>query len=334
MKWFSEFLTKSQKKVISDQVLSNVDGKIIEIGKGEILLIAILRNESLRLPYFLEYYKSLGVDKFFFVDNNSSDMSREIILKEPKAHLFFTAESYTNHWYWMEYLLEMYGKGHWCLVVDIDELFSYPNSNLVTLPSLIEYFEQNNFTSFSSILLDMYSSEEVNDCKISCKSNPMESLQFFDIDYYKVPFTFIDRKNNLPIYIHAYTGGMRERVFGKMNPLDILTKIPLFKFEKDIYLVQGMHAISNTKPADIEGVVFHTKFLHDFIEEVLEESERGEHWNNAIRYKHYKDTISVLPKLNLHCEHSIKYENNTQLVELGIIKTSPEFEKYCNRFKS
>jgi hypothetical protein len=241
MKWFSEFLKKSQKKVISDQVLSNVDGKIIEIGKDEILLIAILRNESLRISYFLEYYKSLGVDKFFFVDNNSNDMSREIILKEPKAHLFFTEESYINHWFWMEYMLEMYGKGHWCIVVDIDELFAYPNYETIKLPSLINFLENSNYEAIRCFLLNMYSYNEI----VENWKSPLEILNYFDKDYHETDFTFQNKKTHLPYIFKIFEGGMRERVFGKTNPPHILSKVPFFKYTSKSYLSQGMHAIDN-----------------------------------------------------------------------------------------
>lgn len=327
MKWFSEFFIKSQKKVISDQVLSNVSGEIIEIGKGEILLIAILRNESLRLPYFLEYYKSLGVDKFFFVDNNSSDMSREIILKEPKAHLFFTDESYINHWYWMEYLLEMYGQEHWCLVVDIDELFAYPNFETTKLSSLINFLENSNYEAIRCFLLDVYSNNEI----VENWKSPLEILNYFDKDYHETDFTFQNKKTHLPYIFKIFEGGMRERIFGKTNPPHILSKVPFFKYTSKSYLSQGMHAIDNNVLADIQGVVFHTKFLSDFIDEVKEESVRGQHYGNAFYYKHYLQTIQKNEPITYYYEDSIKYQDSKQLIELDLMKTSEQFESFCKK---
>jgi len=43
----------------------------IEIKPSDILCCVTVRNESLRLPYFLEYYREKGVDKFLIIDNNS-----------------------------------------------------------------------------------------------------------------------------------------------------------------------------------------------------------------------------------------------------------------------
>jgi hypothetical protein len=309
--------------------LKKIDNRTVLGNSREIRLFGILRNESLRLPYFFQHYKQMGVDRFFLIDNNSVDNSSAIILKEDKTHLFFTNESYMNHWQWMEYLLETFGKNHWCIVVDIDELFYYPNFDIMPLPSLIKYLEKYKFTSISTLLLDMYADNNILEIEYKETTNPLEVLPFFDTEYYKTAFVFYDNKKLKPFQINAYAGGMRERVFGKMNPTDILSKVPLFKYSDDVYLVQGMHAITNTNPADIEGVVFHTKFLSDFIGEVQEEVSRKQHYGNAIRYEHYAKTIDKQPKLNFYYEKSKKFKDANQLVELGLMKTSNEFEGFC-----
>lgn len=338
IKKFEDFILSTKikaryqkKKGESVKTLRREDkGKIFNNPK-EIRLFAIMRNESLRLHYFLSYYKNLKVDRFFIIDNNSNDNSIEIALKEENTHVFSTNETYVNHWYWMEHLLDTYGKNHWCLVVDIDELFSYPNQNILKLPQLVGYFEEKKYTSISSLLLDMYDSEELSKINYIQNESPLSVLRFFDKDYYKSNFHFWDWKNMKSVNINAYTGGMRERVFGSMQPLDILTKISFFKYEKEVYLIQGMHAISNTTPSDIEGIVFHTKFLQDFISEVQEEAVREEHYGNAIRYKHYNNKIHN--NLSLYCkEKSVKYESLEQLIELGLMKTSSQFEIFASKY--
>ena len=46
------------------------------IRSDSILLLCTLRNERIRLPYFLRYYRDLGINHFLFVDNGSDDGSR------------------------------------------------------------------------------------------------------------------------------------------------------------------------------------------------------------------------------------------------------------------
>src|SRR5262245_43947488 len=54
---------------------------------GEIPLICVLRNEAARLPLFFDHYKRLGIDRFFMVDNASTDSSMELLLAEPQADI-------------------------------------------------------------------------------------------------------------------------------------------------------------------------------------------------------------------------------------------------------
>jgi Glycosyl transferase family 2 len=94
-----------------------------------ILLFSTLRNEKIRLPYFLEYYRDLGVNHFLIVDNDSTDGSREYLEIQPDVSLWTTAHSYKRARFgvdWLNYLQMKYAHGHWALVVDPDEFFVYP----------------------------------------------------------------------------------------------------------------------------------------------------------------------------------------------------------------
>ena len=41
-----------------------------QIEPSDVLLFCTLRNERVRLPYFLRYYRDLGIRHFLFVDNS------------------------------------------------------------------------------------------------------------------------------------------------------------------------------------------------------------------------------------------------------------------------
>ncbi|OZA17880.1 MAG: glycosyl transferase family 2, partial [Rhodobacterales bacterium 17-64-5] len=57
--------------------LQPVANRLASCPPQPILLFATLRNERVRLPYFLQYYRKLGIDHFLLVDNGSDDGSRE-----------------------------------------------------------------------------------------------------------------------------------------------------------------------------------------------------------------------------------------------------------------
>jgi len=302
--------------------------------RKEIRLFAVLRNESLRLPHFLKYYENLGVDRFFFVDNNSTDNSKDIILKNSNSHLYFTQDSYQNHWFWIEYLLEQYGKGHWCIVVDIDELFTFPYAEFLSIKELIRFLEHEKSESVRAYLLDMYSKNSLSDSRYEPGENPLLTVSYFDKEYTSGIFSFQDRKRFEFFNSVIFTGGVRERVFGQMSPPHILSKIPLFHYTENTYLAQGMHAINRSRISEIQSAVFHTKFLDDFPSEVLEEVQREEHYGNAIYYKHYQYTLKKKENISFHNHNSIKYIDSGQLVQLGIMKSSILFNKFIDGIKS
>ena len=53
------------------------------IRAGDVLCFVTLRNERVRLKYFLDYYRDRGVAHFFVVDNDSTDGGREMLAAEP-----------------------------------------------------------------------------------------------------------------------------------------------------------------------------------------------------------------------------------------------------------
>lgn len=156
----------------------------------------------------------------------------------------------------------------------------------------------------------------------------MEIIRFFDKDYRRRPYWFEDRPKATNYFFEVFTGGMRERVFGN-NPPPILSKVPLFRHTEATYLTQGMHAINGGVLSGLQGVVIHTKFLSDFIERVDEECKREQHYGKAFRYKIYQKKTKENPELQLFSPESVEFKDSKQLVDLGMMKTTPEFEAFA-----
>src|SRR5690606_23431055 len=104
--------------------LRPIANRIAGMKGNPVLLFSCLRNERVRLPYFLKYYRDLGVDHFVIVDNDSDDGSREYLAAQKDVSLWSTRASYRKARFgmdWLTHLLRSYGSGRWCLTVDVDE---------------------------------------------------------------------------------------------------------------------------------------------------------------------------------------------------------------------
>ncbi|OJV16205.1 MAG: hypothetical protein BGO21_00700 [Dyadobacter sp. 50-39] len=307
--------------------IKRIDKRKIPSGDGEIRLFAVMRNESLRLPYFFKYYNDLGVNRFFLIDNNSSDDSRDIALSIENLHLYSTSLSYKSHWYWIEHLVSKYGRNHWCVVVDIDELLAYPNVEQLKLKDVCCYLDTFGANALRSVLLDLYPSGPLESGILRSEHNPFSILTHFDHDIKKTVYNFFDKSNWKHFRQETYVGGVRERIFGKNLPCH-LSKISLFKNNGKVYLTPGMHALNGGDFPDISGITFHTKFLSDFIDEVDEEVQREVHYGDAIMYKIFQKTIRDRKQLSFFSENSIRYRNSSQLVSLGLMTTSTRFDDF------
>lgn len=63
--------------------LLRVADRTSRIKPDDLLLFSTLRNERVRLPYFLNYYREMGINHFLIVDNDSDDGSAEYLAEQP-----------------------------------------------------------------------------------------------------------------------------------------------------------------------------------------------------------------------------------------------------------
>lgn len=124
------------------RALTVLADRTAQIAPSDILVFVTQRNEKVRLPYFLDYYRNLGVRHFLFVDNSSADGSAEYLRQQPDVSLWWTDCSYKQSRFgmdWLCWLLFRYGHGHWCLTVDPDEFFVYPHCDSRPLQALTDW---------------------------------------------------------------------------------------------------------------------------------------------------------------------------------------------------
>jgi hypothetical protein len=169
--------------------LSSVANRMATCPAQPILLFSTLRNERIRLPYFLDYYRKLGVDHFVLVDNGSDDGSREYLAAEPDVSLWSTGASYKRSRFgmdWLMHLLRRHGREKWCLTVDVDEFLVFPFCETRPLRALTDWLDSSGTRTFSAMLLDMYPKGAMHEQPYREGQNPFEIAQYFDSGNYSI----------------------------------------------------------------------------------------------------------------------------------------------------
>ena len=320
--------------------------------RDELRVFARCRNERLRLPAFLAHYRQIGADRFFIVDNNSTDGTVDYLATQPDVHLFFTTNRHSEAGAgtaWINALLAQFGVGFWCVTVDIDELLVFPGSEQASLRTLTAYLDRRGHDAVLCMLLDLYPATPLDECHYAPGDDLVGAASFFDpAPYEHAPFALC------PGFL--ILGGVRERVFHpefrtrgpgarihhalfnrvllrtpyirdlswirahRLPSPPALSKVPLVRWDSTSRYYKTMHGVSPKKVAPETGVLLHFKFLQDFHAKAVDEAARGEYSEGAAEYRRYAAALDRNPRITFMYEGSARFEGTSQLVRLGLMQ--------------
>lgn len=304
--------------------LSSVADRTSAIRRDDILVFSTVRNERLRLPYFLRYYRDLGVEHFLIVDNGSDDGTGEFLASQLDVSLWETSHSYKRARFgvdWLNWLQMRHGHGHWTLVVDPDEFLVYPFCDTRPIRALTDWLDASSIRSFGAMLVDMYPKGPINAQRYAEGQDPFEIANWFDSGNYMISRNH--KFGNLWIQ-----GGPRTRVFFPDNPerSPALNKVPPVKWDRQYAYVSSTHVLlprglnlvyDEWGGEKASGCLLHAKFLNTLAEKSEEELERRQHYASSHEYRAYEERLKQDP--DLWCKWSEKYINWRQLEILGLM---------------
>lgn len=291
----------------------------ISVTDDDIVLFAPTRNEMLRLPSFLEHYRKLGVNKFFIIDNDSTDETVAFLSKQPDVYLFYSKESFAKSGHgvaWINYLVKTYAPNNWILHTDVDELLVYPECESKNLQHLCAYLDSRDEKVLPSFMLDMYPKTLKAQLAIKSGDDLIASTGYFYNDYAML--------NTVSPPFKAPRGGIFAKLLGpKYLPL---VKTPLIKSSEIIHL-SVTHICSVGKIAEMTSALLHFKLVGDFKAKAQEEIARKQHAGAGSNYKGYYYMMNNLPDdfTYTSLDKTVKYQGSQQLVELGLMHKPVDF---------
>ena len=318
--------------------LQKLDNRAIPTTPGEIRCFVGIKNERIRLPYFLRYYRQLGVDRFFFIDNGSSDNSIAYLTEQDDCHCFHSEGSHfaDNIWppRWLNTLLNVFGCGYWCVCVDADELLVYPHCETLQLRKFCAYLDLAQSEAVAALMLDMYGGGPIANAKYQEGQSFLRTSRYFDSE--------VGWTNPVPDSCppEQTFGGVRERAFwtGKYKHTlpPCISKVPVVRWQRGVEYKVAQHFISNVRLSELRATLLHFKFLTGFqtgtTNSLLE--NRGVTEKTLEERDAYLEALKRNPRLKLRNTKSIAYRGSRQLVQLGWAKTSQAYDKFTRSVKS
>jgi hypothetical protein len=287
----------------------------------ECVLFSCIRNEMHRMEFFYRYYKALGVDHFVFIDNGSTDGFQAWSAGKEDVSVWHTDHGYRQAGfgvYWCNYLLEKYGAGRLCVMVDPDEFLVYPHIRARTLKDLGRHLKEIGRPCLHVLMIDAYSDRPIDETVMAPGEDPFVLCPYFDRDGYVQKLNYMSGT--------FVQGGPRLRAFNQARPKEApaLNKIPVVWWKRHYRYQSSAHGMwpwelnrtSAKTGIPVSGALFHFKFVSSLEKKVEEEMRRRQHYGGGREYKRYRDHI----RSSLYLEGvSVKYEGADQLVQLGLM---------------
>jgi hypothetical protein len=129
----------------------------IQVG---LVVIALVRDEMWRLPFFLAYHRWLGVRHFIVIDNKSKDGTPDFLGNERDVTCILAPGEYggrpKGQHIWLRWALSLAPPERWNLLLDADELLVPPALRQDGLKPLLGALNQEGAAIAAASLVDCY----------------------------------------------------------------------------------------------------------------------------------------------------------------------------------
>jgi hypothetical protein len=320
--WVLERLRVEIKRRLHARELRAVALRRPALRRARFVLITTLRNEAFRLPYFLQYYRGLGVEHFIIIDNQSDDDLHALVRDMDDVSLFVANGSYKAARYgvvWMNHVLSRYCSGKWVVNADPDEFLVFPNQEAGGLPALAKRLQGQGVRALATMMVDMYSPRPIEQNHYRRGQNPLEVCPYFDAYGYRETV-------ETPLSVKHVRGGPRARMFfERIEVSPMLQKTPFVNWRWHYAFTRGSaceiwppNLADKTYAArrGMPGALLHFKFLAQFVDKVAEEQHRRQHTDE---YDKYKTGLAAGTANTLMFEGSRLFESWHSLACAGIL---------------
>ena len=289
-----------------------------------LVMMCAVKNDLYRIKYQYEKMKQYGVKNFIYIDNGSTDGTKEWLTQKDDIILYSTTQRFnsTIKSAWYRRIVESIGYNRWYLYLDSDEVYMYPGIEQDKFQGFLEFFERKKIFAIGSLLLDMYPRTAVSIHSSETMAD-LSEYRYFDPTY---------KVRNYRI-CRMFYGGPRYRVFGgEMQKLtNWLNKTNLVYYKNNVF--QYAHYLvphSLNFKARVVGATLHYKFLPNDFDRILEIAESGTYAGNSKEYKAYAKVLKDKERLTFYCKDSVYLGDSSALEGINVFdsETMRRVKKY------
>jgi len=295
--------------------------RISAIKSSEGIVLCNVRDEAELLPHFLKHYREIGVKRFAFVDNGSTDQTLPFLLGQSDCDVFQFSGSFKNSragMIWKNLLILTYMSAKWFFSADADEHAVYDGWPGIGLDEFANRMSIKGRSAVTALMVDMYSDGPMAEARIESPRSPLETCPFFDGDGYEIMLPENWRADDF--FKLDARGGPMHRVFGGSGKLGWLAKTPLI-LEPNIYF-HDPHTVLpvglNFTPMEI--ALLHFRFSASLIQKISHVLDHRQHTESRINsYENLGIRIKEYPEFSFVYSGSVKFKTPQQFIERSMI---------------
>ncbi|MDP2086265.1 MAG: glycosyltransferase family 2 protein [Gemmobacter sp.] len=315
----------SRFRLLGPAPASGRTGGVAPVAPGQIACIIVARNEFVRLKWLHQYYRHLGVDRFFLIDNLSDDKTLAYFAAQPDVTVLQTAENYRDTRYgvkWHNEVADAWAENRWVLTVDADEALVFDGCDRPgALHDLVARLEAEGAEGFFAPMFDMYAEGALSETALEPGDSLIDRFPMLDGAGYRFA-----PKPGYPG--RAMTGGVRIRLFWNNwhvpdTPHIVMQKVPLVRWKRGFRYLASTHDMTPVKVARETGALLHYKFLPDFHARAMEEVRRNQHYEGAREYRVYAEVLGRTGGGSFVGPESRRFAGFDTLVDMGVV-TPPD----------
>ncbi len=297
----------------------------VALGPTDVVAVSLVRDGGAHVEAFLQHHFALGVRHVVLLDNGSTDETIAEARRFDGVTVLATELPYRTHKYALKrYLVDRFGRTSWCLALDIDERFTYPLSDRISLDLFIRYLDGRRFTAVVAQMLDLFAEGPAGDWPTGMEL--AERCRWYDnTDLGAAPYYPFDNRVSNPA-IRFHYGGVRKSVFGVDA---FLTKHPLLRRGGGaLPSVTSSHYCHRARVADVSCALLHFKFDRDFPRRCREAARTGSYFGGSQEYKAYLRWLEEEPDPRLYTDRCRRLDGVDQLVDEGFLEVSEDYLSY------
>jgi hypothetical protein len=315
------------------RALEHVHGGGFAVPEGEVLAIVLVRDGAYYLDAFFDYYRRLGIRHFAFIDNGSTDDTVARIRQQEGCVVDRVALPLAQYEDLMRgYPAKTYGRGRWCLYVDMDEQFDFEGRDTLGIAGLTRYLEQRGDTALMAQMLEMFPRAPLVAVQNLTFAQALKAFVEYDVsavhsfDYHsdQIPFCALLQGNRSATDALEFKfGGVRGKVFGEAC---CLTKHPLIFNGAGVVPAPHPHLSQNVIVSDFSAVIRHYKFAGNSAARDAASASSGDlaHGEDQARLR----VLSTQQDLTLHSDDAQVWAGIAPLYEAGFLVRSDAFTAF------